>query len=455
MRIPNGRAHFLAGEAWAAAEGVNSPAFGVHLSRLNARRLRSGSWYFALVMAFLLLVNIVVPSLRLWQHAVAQAVAVAYFVGLGFVCRSPAVAQWPTPALPLLFGIAAMVTGLVFTVDLTPSLGANPAYLTTLFVACLAPLWPRRLLLAVLMPVHLLYLSIVFWMAQGTTFVLLMSVGGTISAALGWFVATLQYRTERHAFETAETIRRQKDELTVALGRVNRLLDERSEIVATVAHDLQSPLAGIRALLRTIPERAEGDGPKLREIARTCTDMQSAIARLLDTHAVESGEVVPVVVELERLFAEVAAMAAPTAAEKGIAVVCDAGGLSAYAEPLVLARAIGNLVSNAVKFSPKDLSVRLEARSRGLSVRVSVTDRGPGIAPAEVGSLFRKFTRLSPQPTGGESTSGLGLYIVQSLANRMRATAGFEPNPAGGSVFFLDLQAAPWPAVTPSRSSML
>ena len=120
----------------------------------------------------------------------------------------------------------------------------------------------------------------------------------------------------------------------------------------------------------------------------------------------------------------------------------------------MLARAIGNLLSNAVKFSPKDSTVRLEARSRGPSVRVSVIDRGPGVAAGEVGSLFGKFTRLSPQPTGGESTSGLGLYIVQSLADRMQAVAGFEPNPAGGSVFFLDLQAAPYPAVTPSRCSM-
>ena len=431
-----------------------SPSFAAHLSRLNARRLRSGSRYFALVMALLLVANIVLPSLRLWQHALVQAVVVLYFVGLGFVCRSPRAAQWPPPILPLLFGGATAATGLVFALDLVPRLGANPAYATLIFVTCVAPVWPRWLLLAVLAPVHLLYLAIVFSLGQGTIFVLLMAIGGTIAAALGWFVAALQARTERQAFDTAATIRRQKDELTVALARVNRLLDERSEIVATVAHDLQSPLAGIRALLRTIPDRVEGDGPKLREIARTCAAMQSAITRLLDTHAAEAGETLLDIVDLAKLFAEVAATAAPAAAEKGIAVVCDAGGLCAQAEPLMLARPLGNLLSNAVKFSPKDSSVRLEARSRGPHVRVSVTDRGPGIAAGEAGSLFRKFTRLSARPTGGEPTSGLGLYIVQSLANRMRATAGFEPNPEGGSVFFLDLQAAACPAVTPYRSSI-
>ncbi|HEX9523712.1 MAG TPA: HAMP domain-containing sensor histidine kinase [Reyranella sp.] len=436
------------------ADGADpSPSFDAHLSHLNARRLRSASWYFAACIALLLVANVVLPSLQLWLHAFVQALVVLYFVGLGFVCRSPIVAQWPTPALPLLFGLATAATALVFSFDLVPRLGANPAYATLLFVTCAAPVWPRRLLLAVMLPVHLLFLLMVFQLGQATSFVLLMGIGGTVAGALGWFVAALQYRTERHAFDTAATIRRQKDELTMALARVSRLLDERSEIVATVAHDLQSPLAGIRALLRTIPDRVEGNGAKLREIARTCADMQSAISRLLDTHAAESGETILDVVDLDKLFAEVAATAIPAAAEKGIALLCDARGLYARAEPLILARAIGNLLSNAVKFAPKDSSVRLEARSRGPYVRVSVTDRGPGIAASEAKSLFKKFTRLSPQPTGSEPSSGLGLYIVQSLANRLRATADFEPNPEGGSVFFLDLQAAACPAdIASSRS---
>ena len=429
-----------------------SPSFDGHLSHLNARRLCSASWYVAICVVLLLVANVVLPSLQLWQHAFAQALAALYYVCLGFVCRWPGAARWPTPVLPLLFGLATAATGLVFSFDLVPRLGANPAYATLLFVTCVVPVWPRRLLLAVILPVHLLFLLVVFQLGEATSFVLLMAIGGTIAGALGWLVAALQYRTERHAFSTAATIRRQKDELSLALARVNRLLDERSEMVATVAHDLQSPLAGIRALLRTVPDRADGDGPKLREIARTCADMQSAIARLLDAHAAESGEVVLEAVDIESLFAEVAAAAAPAAAEKGVVLACDADRLWAHAEPVMLARALGNLLSNAVKFSPAGGPVRLEARSRGACVRLSVIDRGPGIAPGEVGSLFRKFTRLSARPTGSEPTTGLGLYIVRSLAERMRATAGFEPNPEGGSVFFLELEPAVRSVITPSRS---
>jgi signal transduction histidine kinase len=329
-----------------------------------------------------------------------------------------------------MFGSATVATGLVFSLDLAPALGANPAYATTLLLGCVAPLWPRRLLIAVLVPVHLLYLAMVFLLGQGVVFVLLMAIGGTVAAALGWFVAVLQLRTERYAFETAATIRRQKE-------RVEHLLGQRSEMVATVAHDLQSPLAGIRALLRMIPEDA-----KLREIARTCAAMQDAITRLLDAHATESDDVALEPVDLGKLFKEVAAAAIATAAEKGISIVHDASGLRVEADSLLLARALGNLVSNAVKFSPRGSQVRITAQAKGDCVRVAVIDQGPGVPAAERPALFTKFARLSAQPTGSESTSGLGLYIVQSLAARMQGSAGYEPDPTGGSIFFIDLPAA-------------
>jgi signal transduction histidine kinase len=421
---------------------ADDAAFNAHLKRVNARRLRLASWYFALLIGLLLLANVGLPSLRLWFHAAVQAVALVYFVSLGFVVRSAAVERWPMATLPVLFWLGAVATGMVFSVDLTVALGANPAYATTLILACVAPLWPRHLLVKLLVPLHLAYLAIVFWIGPSVSFVLLMAIGGSVAAAFGWFVAVLQYRTNRNAFDAAATIQRQKDELAAALERVSRLLDQRGEMVATVAHDLQSPLAGIRALLRTIPERVDGEGPKLREIARTCAGMQDAITRLLEAHASESEAVELRPVDLAELFAHVADTAAPAAAEKDIALECDAGGLSAVAEPVMLVRAVGNLVSNAVKFSSRGTRVRLEAHAKGAGVRVAVIDRGPGIAEAERPSLFTKFAKLGPRPTGSEPTSGLGLYIVHSLAARLQATAGYEPNPGGGSVFFIDLQAA-------------
>ncbi len=413
--------------------------FDAHVSRFNARRLRSASWCFAAAMIILLIANISLPSLRLWQHAGSQVIAIFYFAAFGVICRLPRAATWPTPVLPGLFGLGTAATGLVFSHDLTPYLGANPAYVIPIFIMCLAPLWPRRLLLAILVPVHGIYLLDVFGAGETVSFLLVMAIGGTLAAALGWFVATLQYRAERQAFDAAAAISHQKEELATALARVSHLLDERNEMVAIVAHDLQSPLAGIRALLRTLTRGSDAEAAKLNEISRTCAEMQSAIGRLLQGHAAATGNSTLVVIDLEQLFARLAASAAPAAAAKNIAVVCDANRRRTRSDLGALEIALANLLSNAVKFSPAGSVVRVNAQSYGEGVRISVIDRGPGVPANEADSLFKKFMTLSPRPTGGEPTSGLGLYIVHSLAERMGAVAGYTPNPEGGSIFFLDL----------------
>jgi hypothetical protein len=181
--------------------------FDAHVSRFNARRLRAASWCFAAAMLVLLVANIALPSLRLWQHAGSQIISILYFVAVGVVCRLPRAADWPTPVLPLLFGLGTAATGLVFSRDLTPYLGANPAYVIPIFIMCLAPLWPRRLLLAILVPVHAIFLLDVLNAGETVLFLLVMGIGGTLAVVLGWFVATLQYRAERQAFDAAATCR--------------------------------------------------------------------------------------------------------------------------------------------------------------------------------------------------------------------------------------------------------
>src|SRR5262249_37707578 len=159
----------------------------------------------------------------------------------------------------------------------------------------------------------------VFSEQQPPTFVLVMSVGGTVAVVMGWFVATLQHRAEQQAFAAA-AIRRQKDELAAALARVNGLLEERREIVAIVAHELQSPLAGMRALLRTVSDGSPEDVRKLQEVSRACAEMHGTIARLIDAHAAEVGEAKLESVDIDALFAQAAAAAAAVAEEKRIRI---------------------------------------------------------------------------------------------------------------------------------------
>src|SRR5262245_46468401 len=169
----------------------------------------------------------------------------------------------------------------------------------------------------------------------------------------------------------------------------------------------------MRARLRTVSDAWPADVRKLQEVSRACAEMHGTIARLIDAHAAEVGEAKLEIVDIDALFARATAAAAAVAAEKRIRIVCEPSWLRAPAEPRLLSHALGNLISNALKYSPLGSAVRLKAEARGAGVRLCVSDRGPGIAPEEADRLFGKFARLSALPTAAEPSC---------------AAAGWEPN---------------------------
>jgi len=103
-------------------------------------------------------------------------------------------------------------------------------------------------------------------------------------------------------------------------------------------------------------------------------------------------------------------------------------------------RSLANLLFNAVKYSPDDQPVDVQVAWVGTEVSIVVTDRGTGIPKEATERIFHRFERLPGAQT--QTGTGLGLYITRQLVAAMNGTVGVEPNPAGGSVFTLRLQAA-------------
>jgi signal transduction histidine kinase len=136
-----------------------------------------------------------------------------------------------------------------------------------------------------------------------------------------------------------------------------------------------------------------------------------------------------------------------TAKEKKISLAFkeDKQDLKIVADPNIVRQIIDNLISNAIKFSPFDSSVRIKSYKVDSTeagrdyVRIEVSDNGQGIKAEEMDMLFQKFAKLSSKPTGGESSSGLGLSIVKSLLDKIDGRVWCESVENKGSTFIVEL----------------
>ncbi|HPV06567.1 MAG TPA: ATP-binding protein, partial [Aggregatilineales bacterium] len=112
-------------------------------------------------------------------------------------------------------------------------------------------------------------------------------------------------------------------------------------------------------------------------------------------------------------------------------------------DPDRLAQVIANLVSNAIKFSPPGSVVGIRTRQVMRRQLLEVADSGPGIPQEEMPLLFQEFARLSPQPTGGEKSSGVGLSIAKHLVELHGGKIGARSKVGHGSLFWVELPIQP------------
>ncbi len=232
---------------------------------------------------------------------------------------------------------------------------------------------------------------------------------------------------------------------------LRRIDEEKNALLRIVAHDLRSPAAAIRSMVDILDDpdidsasRAEW----LTEIRDTSEGMMDLVANLLDLERLRSGGSGPPLetVDLAQVLGDVARAGTPHAIRKDIRIeaVPPTEALIVRADAKGLRQCARNLLSNALKFSPPGKRVRLRAEpgESGADASLLVEDEGPGVAPADVPRLFTPFTRLSAQPTAGESSSGIGLSIVKKLMERMGGEIFYRHRDGGGAVFGLRLPKA-------------
>ncbi len=233
------------------------------------------------------------------------------------------------------------------------------------------------------------------------------------------------------------------------VDQLSRANAAKNKFLGMAAHDLRNPLASIRGLSEFLRDGTVGDlTPDQLElinlIHQASQNMVSLVNDLLDVATIEAGELKLALapVSLADVMEKSIAMNAREASRKKTVILFDdcevTPTLTLDADKI--RQVVDNLLSNAVKYSPPGSRVSVGLRALPLGAHaISVRDQGKGIPEGERDRLFKDFSRLSVQPTGGEKSTGLGLAICRKIVEAHNGTIVAENLPAGGCEFRVTL----------------
>jgi signal transduction histidine kinase/DNA-binding NarL/FixJ family response regulator len=234
----------------------------------------------------------------------------------------------------------------------------------------------------------------------------------------------------------------------------------KSTFLATMSHEIRTPLNGVLGMMEVL-ERQGLDGAQRRSVA-TMRDSAHALMRIiddvLDFSKIEAGrlELEETAFSLSELVGSVAGTFRPQAADKAVAMEVEIAAGSADAlvgDPTRVRQILLNLVSNALKFTPRG-SVRIGAATAPLgggrtSLALAVADTGIGLTPRQCAGLFQPFAQADSSTTRRFGGTGLGLSIVRRLAQLMQGDVRVESVPGAGSTFTVTLVLRAAPADSP------
>ena len=271
-----------------------------------------------------------------------------------------------------------------------------------------------------------------------------VSAAGYLSLIVFMFLLGLIFETGRE--RAFARMRAALLELEVSNNQLAHLNQEKNDFLGIAAHDLKNPLTVIigSAELLEMNQPPENTARLSKNIAGAGQRMFQLIKSLLDANAIEQGRFTSNIerCDLRALAMECTHNNQPHATRKEIVIATEEGEpIWGRADRNATMQILDNLISNAVKFSPPKTTVLVRALNENGCVFVTVKDHGPGLSETDHTRLFTKFTRLSAQPTGGESSTGLGLSIVKKLAEAMSGTVFCQSVLGDGATFILRLPA--------------
>jgi signal transduction histidine kinase len=268
-----------------------------------------------------------------------------------------------------------------------------------------------------------------------STWVTLVLVGGLAMAFLIYVLEKERSlrRLSRLLFQEQEKIAR--------LQEMDRL---KSDFVATVSHELKTPLTAIIGAAKSVGRRSgrmneEQRARFMEMIERQGTRLLRLVEDVLDTARLESGD--PPMrrepVDLRELAEHVIEDLSHTdvGAERAIVLLTDPDRPTAWGDVSALQQILGNLLENALKYSKDGSKVAVEIRETNAESVLEVSDEGQGISPEQIQTIFDRFRQAVSSGAKGAGGFGLGLYIVKNLVETHRGDVEVESEVGRGSTF--------------------
>ena len=246
--------------------------------------------------------------------------------------------------------------------------------------------------------------------------------------------------------------KRQELDLIAAQRAAQAAGEAKAAFLANMSHEIRTPMNGVMGVLHLLKaETLSDEGRRMLEEALSCGQMLAELLNdVIDFSKIEAGrlEMAPEAVDPRALIEGVARLLRPQAEAKHLKLVVDVDPAVGWvvSDPVRLRQALFNLVGNAVKFTLKG-QVTIRARLRPGPVtqmlRLEIADTGVGIPEAVQPRIFQRFDQGDASTTRKFGGSGLGLSITQKLAQMMGGGVGFASTEGVGSVFWLEVSAAP------------
>ena len=228
------------------------------------------------------------------------------------------------------------------------------------------------------------------------------------------------------------------------ITRQHELQQTKDDVISLVSHEMRTPLTAIQGMTELLADY-DVDPARRREMQLAINDEVKRLTRMitgyLDITRLESGATTlrPSPVKIEMLVERTLLLLDPVAARHGIRLVRnfppDLPAVIADAD--LLSRAIENLVSNAIKYSPADTEVTVSASAGDAAIAVEVADQGYGIPEADLARVFDKFYRVPRVEDAGTPGTGLGLSLVREIAELHGGSVTVQSEMNAGSTFTL------------------